>query len=336
MDLSPQLANYCTHSTDMRIKKRKRWDDKGVAATVGTIMSLMVFLTFMGLFTNQILPVWMSDNESTHMSEVIGQFANLKSSIDVSISNYANSLVAPTPLFVPLTLGSAGIPVFAAPTAGVLILNPGGISSRPSFNVTYQYQTPGKPAGSLNSSNDGGSGGLLKLYCPNRYYVEETIIYENGAIILNQSDGEFIVAGPQFLVKNVGTVTSPHIVVMLTQINILGNNKTVGGTGSKGVNANLQFANSQEYVNDVNPAGSTLTFTIVTQHGVAWQNFFNASLNKITGMAYGSTYTISSVLKTFQNPSQNYYIVTVSISHVFVFDHTRADVSIDIGELVMP
>jgi len=33
------------------------------------------------------------------------------------------------------------------------------------------------------------SGGDLELYCPNRYFVEQHIIYENGAVILNQTDG---------------------------------------------------------------------------------------------------------------------------------------------------
>lgn len=330
--MSPQHANYSVQSTRMRIKRRQCWDDEGVAATVGTIMSLLVFLTFMGIFTNQFLPVWMNDNESTHMSEVIGQFTNLKSSIDISISNYANSLIAPTPIFIPITLSAAGVPVFAAPTAGILTLNPNAISMKPTFNVTYQYHAAGRPAGSLNASNDGGSGGSLELYCPNRYYVEETLIYENGAVILNQSDGEFIIAGPQFLVKNVGSAANPSRVVMLTQITLQGNNKTVGGTGSKGVNANLQYADSTEYDNI---AGSTLTFTIVSKHGIAWENYFNNMLNGTANMTKGHGYTITTILKSVpSNPSMNYYIVTVSIWNVTVLDHTHADVNLNIGELV--
>jgi len=42
----------------------------------------------------------MSDNESTHMSEAVAQFTTLKSSIDLSIANNANSRIAPTPVFV--------------------------------------------------------------------------------------------------------------------------------------------------------------------------------------------------------------------------------------------
>lgn len=328
--MSPQHANYCEQSTGLRIKKSPRWDDEGVAATVGTIMSLLVFLTFMGIFTNQFLPVWMSDNESTHMSSAIGQFTNLKSSIDVSISNYANSLIAPAPIFVPITLSAPGVPVFAAPTAGILTLTPQSIGMRPTFNVSYTYRTPGGVSGTINSSNDGGTGGSLELYCPNRYYVEERLIYENGAVILNQTDGEFVIAGPQFLVKNVGGSASPSIVAMLTQISIQGNNKTVGGLGSKGVDATVAYADSQAYNNS---AGSDLTMTIVSQHGIAWENYFNRTLNNSANMTYGHGYTIHKIHTTFPDFTKNYWTVIVTIQNVKIFDHTHADLKLSIGEL---
>ena len=332
MNLSPQHANYSAQSTGTTIKKKQRWDDEGVAATIGTIMTLLVFLTFLGMFTNQFLPVWMNDNESSHMAEVIGQFTALKSTIDISISNYANSLVAPSSIFIPVTLSAPGIPVFAASTAGILTLTPHAINMRPMFNVSYTYYAAGRLVSSqLNAGNDGGSGGSLELYCPNRYYVEEKLIYENGAVILNQSDGEFVIAGPQFLAKNVGSAGFPSIVVMLTQITLQGHNKTVGGIGSKGVNANLQYADSTEYDNS---AGDYLNFTIVSQHGIAWENYFNSTLNGTAGMTYGNGYTIHKELTPLPDKSRNYYTVWVSISNVKVFDHTHAVVNLDIGELV--
>ncbi len=336
MNLSPQQANYSAQSTETKkIKKKQRWDDEGVAATIGTIMTLLVFMTFLGMFTNQVLPVMMSDNESSHMSTAIGQFTTLKSTVDISISNYANSLVAPSSIFVPVTLGSPGIPVFAASTAGVLTMIPNQLDQTwPKFSVDYTYksQAAGNPVTyTLNSSNDGGAGGSLGLYCPNRYYVEETLIYENGAVILNQTDGEFIVAGPQFMVKTIGTGGTTGLVVMFTQISLQGTNKIVGGTGSKGVNANLQFAESKEYDNS---AGTTLTFTIVSQHGIAWADYFDRMLNGTANMTKNHGYTITTQLHQMPDRLQNYYTVTVTVQNVKIFDYTRANVDMDIGELM--
>ena len=332
--MSPQHANYSVQSTGAKLKKKKHWDDEGVAATIGTIMTLLVFLTFLGMFTNQFLPVWMNDNESSHMAGVIGQFTTLKSTVDISISNYANSLVAPSSIYVPVTLSAAGIPVFAASTAGILTLNPKAIYAMPTFNVTYTYKLAIGASQQLNPNNDGGAGGSLQLYCPNRYYVEETLIYENGAIILNQSDGEFVIAGPQFMVKNVGS--NPGLVVQLTLITIQGQNITVGGTGSKGVDANLQYASSREYNYSSSTGSKPLYLNITSKHGIAWEKYFNNTLGG-AGLAYGigKDYAITNKLTSFIDKSRNFYTLSLQIFNVQVFDYTHANVNIAIGEISM-
>lgn len=326
MNLSPRHVNYCAHSTVRRIRKSPRWDDEeGVAATIGTIMSLLVFLTAFGMFTNQFVPVWMSDNESTHMSQVVQQFTTIKSSIDIAISNSANSRIAPTPVFVPITLSSASIPVFASATAGILRFLPDGINTRPTFNVTYAgVSNP------LGPTNDGKTGGSLDLWCPNRYFVEQHIIYENGAVILNQTDGEFVIAGPQFLVKNLGTTGTPNRVLQITQVSLQGSNVTIGGTGSKGVSAKLQFADTKTYQNS---AGPSFSITFTSNHGKAWERFFNSTLNGTAGMTYGNGYTIHATLHPFDDKTLNYYTVIVTIESVMTVDYTRATVALTIGEL---
>jgi hypothetical protein len=334
MDLSPQHTSYSANSTRDRIKKSPRWDNEdGVAATVGTIMALLVFLAFMGIFTNQFVPVWMSDNESAHMSTAIEQFINLKSSIDVSISNYPNSLVAPSPIYVPITLSSAGIPVFAGPTAGILTLSPNMITSKTNFNLTYVWTTDGVRPYTIDARYDGHVGGYLELYSPNRYFVEQKLIYEAGAVILNQSDGEFILAGPQFKITNAGPVSAPSYVVKLTQVSVEGTNKTIGGTGSKGITAELTFANTVAYQNNFSDGSDVLSLTITSKHGVAWKNYFTRVL-EASGLVNTTDFVITSTLST-SGSNQGYYTVTVTIEDVAIFDHTRALVTLSVGELGM-
>lgn len=331
--MSPQRTHYSAKSTGERIKKSPRWDDEGVAATVGTIMALLVFLTFFGMFTNQFVPVWMSDNESSHMAQVIQEFATLKSDIDTTISNSANSLIAPSPIFRPITLSSQGIPVFAAGTAGILSFMPLGIGMIPWFNLTYTYKSEATGQSVvLGPANDGRSGGSLDLYCPNRYFVEQHLVYENGAVIVNQTDGAFVIAGPQFLVKNVGTAADPKRVVMMTQISMFGSNVTIGGTGSKGVNAELMYSGTTPYTNN---DGAQLKIDIFTKHGWAWYNFF-MRLNGTADMKPGKGFNISEpVLHSFDLESRNYYSLTITIDDVTIMDHTRATVKLSIGELAL-
>jgi len=330
--LSPQHAFYSADSTGERIKKSPRWDDEGVAATVGTIMALLVFLTFFGMFTNQFVPVWMSDNESTHMTQVVQQFSALKSQVDITISNSANALIAPSPIFIPISLSCDGIPVFAAATAGILSFTPIGLNIKPWMNLSFTYisDTSGQ-AMSLSPTNDGRSGGALEIYSPNRYYVEQHIVYENGAVIVNQTDGEFIVAGPQFVVKNLGTSDAPARVVMITQITMQGSNVTIGGTGSKGVNADLLYSGTTAYGND---DGSGLTIQLVTQHGWAWYNYFLSRMNNSADMTIGSGFNISEpILHSFPDRTRNYYTLQITIDDVVLLDHTRATIKVAIGEL---
>jgi hypothetical protein len=39
-------------------------------------MALLVFMTFLSMFTNSYIPVWMQDNERAHMSQAINQFGD--------------------------------------------------------------------------------------------------------------------------------------------------------------------------------------------------------------------------------------------------------------------
>ena len=330
MALSPQQAHYSDKSVGDRIKKSPRWDkNEGVASTVGTIMALLVFLSFFGIFTNQFVPVWMSDNESSHMSTAIQQFATIKSSLDLAVSNYANSLVAPAPIFVPVTLSSAGIPVFAAGTAGILSFTPMSLTTKPIFNISYTYQS-GSVVNVLSPSNDGQSGGMLDLYCPNRYFVEQHLVYENGALILNQSDGENIIAGPQLSIKNAGDAVNPSNVVMITYMSLYGTNVTVGGSGSKGVNADLRFASTAAYTN---PSLADLTIQIVTKHGTAWYNYFDRILGQ-AGLVEGTHFDMDTpVLYKFNDPAFNYYTMTLVIHDVNILDYTQANVLMSIGEI---
>jgi hypothetical protein len=332
MNLSPQHASYCADSTGDRIKKSPRWDnDEGVAATIGTIMSILVFMTAFGMFTNQFVPVWMSDNESSHMSTVIQQFTTLKSSVDIGISYNSNSRIAPTPVFVPITLSSEGIPVFAASTAGILKFIPEAPNQRPTFNISYGYISPTGVPGTLSNTNDGHSGGALDLYCPNRYFVEQHMTYESGAVILNQTDGEFVIAGPQFSVKNAGSAISPQIEVMITQISLQGLNLVIGGTGSKGVTADLLYADTTAYNNS---GGAPVVITIRSNHGSAWYQYFMNTLNNTANMTMGSGFTLTKqLIEPSSDKLSNYYLVILTINNVHILDYTHATVKLSLGEL---
>src|SRR5207244_7048693 len=91
----------------MRILIRDiRGDEEGVASTVGTIMALLVFLTFLSLIVNQYVPVWMKDSEASHMNGSLGQFGGIKGAIDLQILSAQAAQITGTH-YIPVTASSA-------------------------------------------------------------------------------------------------------------------------------------------------------------------------------------------------------------------------------------
>ena len=119
-----------------------REDESGVASTVGTIMALLVFLTFISLIVNQYVPVWMKDSEASHMGGAFGQFGTFKGAIDLQMlaAQMARDVSVdyiPVSSFTPVTLGVDGIPIFTSPTVGVLTSIPdqGTFTTQLVYNI---------------------------------------------------------------------------------------------------------------------------------------------------------------------------------------------------------
>src|SRR5437879_1463520 len=185
----------------MRILIRDiRRDEEGVAATVGTIMALLVFLTFLSLIVNQYVPVWMKDSEASHMNGALGQFGGVKGAIDLQILAAEAARTSGTH-YIPVTASSAvnlgvdGVPIFSAPTIGALQ----AIPDAGSFSIQFSY-IPNKAVPSQVATVNETSSGAIQLSVGNRYYIAPTMAYDNGAVIRYQSDGQTIRAQPTFVV----------------------------------------------------------------------------------------------------------------------------------------
>lgn len=300
-----------TRGGNSRILPSKRWNDEGVASTVGTIMALMVFLSFLSLMTNSYVPVWMQDNESNHVNIVENQFGNLKWSVDNQILGSQITGHSDVVMYTPITLSAEGIPVFASPTAGALQIIPES-GSLSSMQVSFNYSTnaTGTP---VTYHVTESSGGNVALYMPNRYFVQQTIIYENGAIIVNQSMGEVVRASPDFKLETY----QGSLRMTLTQISIHGNNESVAGFGTRGVNTNLIYCDFQEY-DDVT---GDVTLTITSPYGQAWEKFLTAYLSQnapgqytLTTSENGGVYTITATVENVSTIINNHAYVDISMA----------------------
>jgi hypothetical protein len=320
-----------------------RGDEEGVASTVGTIMALLVFLTFLSLIVNQYVPVWMKDTESAHMNTAVGQFGGLKGAIDLQMlaaqaAQYAGLRYIPQTTATAVSLGVDGVPIFAGPTIG----NLNSFPDAGPFTVTYDYLIKGVRTRVLENSN-----GSIELDVGNRYFVPQRVVYENGAVIRYQSDGQVIRAPPTFSVIRTNNLLD--VAFALVTVNGAG---FVGGTNTEVVNSQLFGFDRQDYYNATADARIWINHT--SRYGLAWYRFANATLASTLQSTPGftGTYTQTALDVTFTarigaaviylvtssyNPTSQIYTMRIEIRNnpgvlaIRVFSVQHAQVQVGVG-----
>lgn len=237
----------------IRTNNKIQDSEEGVATTVGTIMALLIFLSIFSLITQQYVPVWMEDNEAYHMDEVKSQFAQMKGNIDSLILN--NNKGYPT--YTPIKLGSEGIPMFSEETMGII--------------SQESYWGESSPGMELNFNHDGNryqfsASGNISIEVLNRYFEQQTLIYEYGAIILEQGDDSIVRASPPISINEVNN----EYTIQISVIDIIGENSRHGGAGTVGVTAQLLSRSSSTFSSGV----SDFSFSIKTTYPQAWKSWF--------------------------------------------------------------
>ncbi len=293
------------------VRRDLRRDERGVASTVGTIMALLVFLTFMSLIVNQYVPVWMKDSEASHMDTGVGQFAELKGAIDFQVlgalmAQNAGAVFVPSTASSPVTMGIDGVPIFSGPTPGSLTSSPTcsapffcnwSIAFRYTINSVAQVVTP-------------TSSGQIDLSVLNRYYPQGDVAYDNGAVIRSQSDGQVIVAAPVFTAAKSGK----NLTFAFELVNLYGTG-SASGTTTQIVNTNVFGVNQQTYTN-VATAGTGLTIWHYSTFATSWFRFFNTTLSNDLKVTTPSSYSVTSggAVTTVVTPYYKLVLNTISKS----------------------
>lgn len=261
-----------------------RKDHQGVASTIGTLMALLVFLAFMALIVNSYVPAWMLDNEHAHMNASVDQFGELKGKVDSMISQQLVTGDTSINMYAPMTMGASGVPIFASPTAGLLTYSPQGMGSS-GLNVRFNYTASGTGSSFTVPVNIDG-GGKVELYAPNRYYVQQWLGYENGAIILKQQDGQSIRAYPNLDISKDNNTLN----IAFTQIDLIGNSQSLTGSDSVGFSIDLIYIDSHKY--SISTGERTFSLRFNTTYGDAWYKYFD-QLCRSEGLVNNTDYVLT-------------------------------------------
>jgi hypothetical protein len=160
---------------------RMKNSNEAVVGIVVAILLLGFFVSVVSTIQVVYVPSWISQREAEHMDEVANQFAQLKYVLDIQSATEGS-----IPISAPVTLGSNELPFFSSVKAfGSLEI----LSNE--YTVTNVNRT--------NTSSY--SIGAIKYSSSNVRFVDQSYIYEAGAILLNQSQGNIMFANPSFSVS---------------------------------------------------------------------------------------------------------------------------------------
>jgi hypothetical protein len=256
-------------------------------------MGLMVFLAFISMFILYWVPIMMEDNEENHMRNAIGQFNKLKETVDEQISSDNRNETKDTTI----DLGSDGVPLFERESQGQLSLR---IDSE-FFNYTFE-----------DSGEDiyENSSGSVDLRAHNRFYVRQTLIYENGAVIIAQSKGQIVNNEPEFRAEKEGD----NVRLSATLISMFHDtDDSIAGTRPEKVSTRLWYTDRWTYTN-ISTNNSVVTFRATSRYASAWNDFYDNTLENaglVNGQDYNITLSGNSLVITIDRVSE------FSISHAY-------------------
>ena len=188
--------------------------NEGVVGIVVAVLLIGLMVSVVSLVQSVYVPKWMEQKEAEHMNEISSQFSHLKFAIDTQSSTGQLS----SPIASSITLGSKEMPFLMSLRAfGYLDILPDSIYFDFANNTdNYQF-----------------SIGSIKYSSLNGYYLDQSFVYQAGAVIVNQYEGNMMSIKPFFVIVNdSGEV---NITIKLVDIIDIGGKASASGFGTTAI-----------------------------------------------------------------------------------------------------
>ncbi|UCH88965.1 MAG: hypothetical protein JSV49_12140 [Thermoplasmata archaeon] len=239
-------------------------DRRAVSNIVTSIMMLGIILTILGMVMTIYVPMWARSNEISHMDDAADSFMDLKITIDDQIlSNDVGSKFTTR-----ISLGASGGPFLGiGKSTGGLVFD----SGKATIMV---YQTEDL----LNIYGEGG--GNLVYTAQNNYYIDQVMIYENGAFIIEQDDKAILKASSDLRAYKDPITNATSI--DLNIITLLGNHRNIGGSDDKMIEtiltSDMDAPHEFDWYEPGQSYGQNITIQYTTFYPDVWVDYFNDTL----------------------------------------------------------
>jgi len=249
--------------------KKFRDSKNGAVGIVVTILLIGLFVTVMTMVQTVYVPMWMAQKEAEHMEEIAQQFSMLKYAIDTQLVTEKD-----IPISTSIKLGSKEMPFLPSSRSfGSLdILSDEFILTVGSDTNTYSYY----------------SFGIIKYSSKNAYFLDQSYIFEGGAVIMDQNTGNVMAILPSFSVELVPYENyNINISFKVVNISSIEEKSSVSGYGIYPIKTEFSRSLEPVLITNVN------NLSITTKYINAWEIFFNRTFTQAYDLEYGTHFTIS-------------------------------------------
>ena len=233
--------------------RKIRKSENGVVGIVVAVLFIGLIVTVVSLVQMVYVPKWMAQKEAEHMDVVDAQFSQLKFAIDTQSSTGQLNI----PIATSITLGSKELPyLMSLRSFGQLeiIYDSFKLSITNTTNI-YNY-----------------SIGAIEYSSSNAYFIDQSFIYEAGAIITSQQEGNMISIKPSLYITKQGE--NVEILIDIPDVNCVGGKNTGGGYGTTAIQTEcIGFDN--QIIPDVSQ------ISIETYYTNAWKIYFDWILKSV-------------------------------------------------------
>lgn len=237
----------------VKIKRILKPDD-GLVGIIVTILIIGLMMVVTGIVQSVYVPQWLEQKEADHMHIVSYQFTQLKQALDIlSVVEQENAIS------IYITLGTTDIPIF---NSGRTYDNLNILSDTCSVKI------------SNNTNSFSFSIGTVAFSSGNSYFVDQSYIYEAGALVISQSNSSILNGKPYFSIGNYSNIS-----FKITNISSLEAKKVAGGYGT--------YSLYMEYLDSSTYKIENLSYiNITTNYKNAWRTFFNSTDLKYSLLTY--------------------------------------------------
>ena len=233
----------------------KKTTDNAVVGIVTAMLVISLITTVFAMAQLVYVPIIMEQREAEHMDKVAEQFGFLTSVIDKQAADSRKGI----PIAAFITLGSKELPFLISSRAyGTLEILENSytmIIHNDSFDNAFRI-------------------GGITYSATNAYYVDQSYIYEAGAMIVSQVSGNKMIVRPGFFVDYDKTNETVNISFAIVNISSLGLKNIATGSGISGIQTEFSDISTNINLTDVH------NITIVTSFSNAWFVFMNHLLTE--------------------------------------------------------